>query len=70
MGVVTQETIETIVNLLDGWQKLLLREEQRASFMNWLRAHTRLEFQPRPSKKNYRHGFQGSMISNNSTPMS
>jgi hypothetical protein len=43
MGMVTPETIDILVNLLDGWQRVLLREDQRAVFLDWLGRHTNMD---------------------------
>jgi hypothetical protein len=41
--MVTPETIGILVNLLDDWQELLLRGEQRAMFLAWLGRHTKMD---------------------------
>lgn len=36
-------TAATLAGLLDRWQRLLLRDHQRAMFLIWLRDHTKIE---------------------------
>lgn len=49
--MVTAELIAIATDLLDGWQTVLLQEEQRALFLKWLRAHTKADVQPETFKE-------------------
>ena len=46
-----EETIGILVELLDGWRKLLLRDGQCAAFLAWLRNHAKREFQAETFKE-------------------
>ena len=41
--MVTKEAVEIYVDLLYGWQKLLLRENTRSFFFVWLSDHTKVQ---------------------------
>lgn len=57
--MVTNELLSPTVDLLDGWQKLLLDEYQRGLFLAWLRAHTQLEFQTETFKEHLAKWLSG-----------
>lgn len=52
MDMVTKETVELFVELLYGWQNFFLREDQRALFFVWLRAHTKTAIELNTFKEN------------------
>ena len=41
--MVTKEAVEIYVDLLYGWQKLLLSENTRSFFFVWLSDHTKMQ---------------------------
>jgi len=57
--MVTNEMIEILVTLLDGARQRLLSDSQRAQFIEWLHAHTKLEFQSDAFKEQMSNWLSG-----------